>query len=104
MFGWQDDRGEEFGLARELFGPSPSDAQLRALSNLLAHLAYSKIIEVGLFPRPGGKYHARLGRPFLTGQIYTTLYVHSKAERSQIKGGGDREWGVRLRPRIEHRQ
>ena len=93
--GWIADGGGPHGLALELIGEAPTDAQLRVLARVLYRLANDGVLEVATFrdPPAGAK---RLGqRSDLSGQEpHHLVYGGSKP----LTTARPYAFGVRLTP------
>ena len=87
--------GAPHGLAFELIGEAPTDAQLRVLGRVLSRLATDGVIEVATFrdPPAGSK---RLGQRFDLSGHEPYLLVHGSSK--PLTMAQPARFGVRLTP------
>lgn len=91
--GRQEADGAPRGLAFELIGSVPTDAQLRVLARVLFRLGTSGLIEMAAFRR-SGEAPTRLSQPLRHSD--QTVYELAGAGSEPLRLDGPVEYGVRL--------
>jgi len=91
--GRQEADGAPRGLAFELIGGVPTDAQLRVLARVLFRLGTSGLIEIAAFRRSGGS-PTRLSQPLRHSD--QTVFELAGAGSEPLRLDGPVEYGVRL--------